>query len=105
MSKNGEIINENEIVLPVPSGHVVAVGIGGKEDDMEKTNYRLKKQTIVTYQYRFLWIFKRYATIIIKTDVFSPNQEFVTASKEEIITEIKRITGHNVIDVLESCIP
>lgn len=36
MSKNGEIINENEIVLPVPGGHVVAVGIGGKEDDMEK---------------------------------------------------------------------
>lgn len=72
---------------------------------MEKKNYKFQKQTIVTYQYRFLWIFKRYATIIIKTDVCSTNQRFITASKEEIITEIKRITGHNVIDVLESCIP
>ena len=72
---------------------------------MEKKNYKFQKQTIVTYQYRFLWIFKRYATIIIKTDVCSPNQQLVTASKEEIITEIKRITGQNVIDVLESCIP
>lgn len=71
---------------------------------MNQKNYMLKKQTIVTYQYRFLWIFKRYATIIIKTDVCSPNQPFVTASKEEIITEIKRITGHSVIDVLEYCI-
>lgn len=84
---------------------MVAAGVGGKEKNMGKTNYGFKKQTIVTYQYRFLWIFKRYATIIIKTDVFSPNQQFVTASKEEIITEIKRITGHNVIDVLEYCIP
>ncbi len=72
---------------------------------MEKKNYKFQKQTIVTYQYRFLWIFKRYATIIIKTDVCSPNQQLVTASKEKIITEIKRITGQNVIDVLESCIP
>lgn len=71
---------------------------------MEKKNYKFQKQTIVTYQYRFLGIFKRYATIIIKTDVCSPNQPFVTASKEEIITEIKRITGHNVIGVLEYCI-
>lgn len=70
---------------------------------MGKINYGFKKLTIVTYQYRFLWIFKRYATII-KTDVYSPNQQYVTASKEEIITEIKRITGHNVIDVLEYCI-
>ena len=29
--KKGEIINENEIVLPVPGSHVVAAGIGGKE--------------------------------------------------------------------------
>lgn len=71
---------------------------------MNQKNYMLKKQTIVTYQYRFLWIFKRYATIIIKTDVYSPNQQFVTASTEKIITEIKRITRHNVINVLESCI-
>jgi hypothetical protein len=72
---------------------------------MQKKNYKFQKQTIVTYQYRFLWIFKRYATIIIKMNVDSPNQQFVTASKEEIITEIKRITGHNVIGVLEYCIP
>ena len=71
---------------------------------MNQKNYMLKKQTIVTYQYRFLWIFKRYATIIIKTDVYSPNQQFVTASTEKIITEIKRITRHNVINVIESCI-
>mgnify|MGYP006878445405 CR=1 FL=1 len=71
---------------------------------MNQKNYMLKKQTIVTYQYRFLWIFKRYATIIIKTDVYSPNQQFVTASTEKIITEIKRITRHIVINVLESCI-
>jgi hypothetical protein len=30
--KEGEIINENEIVLPVPGGHVVAAGIGGKKN-------------------------------------------------------------------------
>jgi hypothetical protein len=29
--KKGEIINENEIVLPVPGSHVVALGISGKE--------------------------------------------------------------------------
>jgi hypothetical protein len=29
--KEGEIINENEIVLPVTGSHVVAAGIGGKE--------------------------------------------------------------------------
>lgn len=29
--KKGEIINENEIVLPIPGSHVVATGIGGKE--------------------------------------------------------------------------
>lgn len=84
---------------------MVTAGVGGKEIIMEKISYGFKKQTIVTYQYRFLWIFKRYATIIIKTDVCSPNQQFVTVSDEEIISEIKRITDHNVIDVLESCIP
>lgn len=30
--KKGEVINENEIVLPVPGSHVVAAGIGGKEN-------------------------------------------------------------------------
>lgn len=84
---------------------MAAVGIGGKEIIMGKISYGFKKQTIVTYQYRFLWIFKRYATIIIKTDVCSSNQQFVTASDEEIISEIRRITGDNVIGVLESCIP
>lgn len=34
--KEGEIINENEIVLPVPGSHVVAAGIGGKEKYMKK---------------------------------------------------------------------
>lgn len=34
--KKGEIINENEIVLPVPGSHVVATGIGGKEKYMKK---------------------------------------------------------------------
>lgn len=29
--KKGEIINENEIVLPIPGSYVVAAGIGGKE--------------------------------------------------------------------------
>jgi hypothetical protein len=29
--KEREIINENEIVLPVPGSHVVDAGIGGKE--------------------------------------------------------------------------
>lgn len=72
---------------------------------MGKINYGLKKQTIVTYQYRFLWIFKLYATIIIKTDVCSPEQQFVSASEEDMITEIKRITGHEVINLLEYCIP
>lgn len=33
--KEGEIINENEIVLPVTISHVVAAGIGGKEKDMK----------------------------------------------------------------------
>lgn len=56
---------------------------------MQKKNYKFQKQTIVTYQYRFLWIFKRYATIIIKMNVDSPNQQFVTASKEEIILPSK----------------
>lgn len=32
--KEGEIINENEIVLPVFGSHVVAAGIGGKEKNM-----------------------------------------------------------------------
>lgn len=72
---------------------------------MNQKNYMLKKQTIVTYQYRYLWIFKRYATIIIKTNVGSPNQQFVSASEEDMITEIKRITGHDVTNVLEYCIP
>lgn len=72
---------------------------------MKQSKSQFKKQMIVTYQYRFLWIFKRYATIIIQTNVYSPNQQFATASNEEIIAEIKRITRHNVINVLESCIP
>lgn len=34
--KEGKIINENEIVLPVSGSHVVAAGIGGKEKDMTR---------------------------------------------------------------------
>ena len=37
--KKGEIINENEIVLPVPGSHVVAAGVGGKEKAWEEENY------------------------------------------------------------------
>jgi hypothetical protein len=37
--KEGEIINENETILPVPGSHVVAAGIGGKEKAWEEENY------------------------------------------------------------------
>ena len=67
---------------------------------MEKN---FKKPTIVTYQYRVLWM-KRYATIIIWTRVNSPNQNYVSASKKEIIAGIKSITNHRVTKIIDACV-
>jgi hypothetical protein len=34
--KEGEIINENKTLLPIPGSHVVAAGVGGKEIELCK---------------------------------------------------------------------
>lgn len=63
---------------------------------------RLKKPTIVTYQYRILWM-RRYATIVIQTWADSLGQHYVSASEEEIIASIKSMTKHRVTKIIEAC--
>lgn len=63
---------------------------------------RYTKPTIVTYQYRRLWM-KRYATIVIQTWVSFPGQRYVSASDEEIKAGIKSITRHRVTKIIEAC--
>lgn len=69
---------------------------------MENKYSRLKKPTIVTYQYRILWM-RRYATIVIQTWANSPGQHYVSASDEEMMAVIKSITRHRVTKIIEAC--
>ena len=60
------------------------------------------KKMIVTYNYRKMFIFNRYATIIISLEVkYKGYPDFTTDDDKKVI--IRNITGHRVIKIIDSC--
>lgn len=62
--------------------------------------YSFSKPMIVTYSYSWMFLFKMYATIIIRFDVEYVNQPIIV-SDEEIAQVITRITSHKVIQIVD----
>lgn len=62
--------------------------------------YSFSKPMIVTYSYSWMFLFKMYATIIIRFDVEYVNQPIIV-SDEEIAKVITRITSHKVIQIVD----
>lgn len=64
--------------------------------------YSFNKPMIVTYSYSWMYLFKRYATIIVRFNVEYATQP-ITASDKDIIAKITEATHHKVKQIIDHC--
>ena len=67
-------------------------------------NITYDRKVIITYSYRKMFFLKRYAIIVISLKTkYKDYPDFTTDDEKKAI--IRNITGHRIIDIVDSCVP